>query len=148
VNRFSGEEDLQLAFRSIEICGESNLLVGVQFFASSCNCSRIPAIFGRADDSEDSNSSTHIWSNNTHSGSVNPTVGLSGRCPLRTFWITAASGLVCSKGRRPETTYGEKVRLHDESSRNGGSICTSRTVIPKAYMSVLFDGNFLRARLT
>lgn len=106
-------------------------------------------ISGRTDDeSGDSNSSSHVWVNRIHSASENHTVGRSGRVPLSTFCMTAASGLVCSKGLRPVTTYKRKATLRERSSRNGEPIHTSRIVIPRAYMSVLFDGNFLRARLT
>lgn len=106
-------------------------------------------ILGRTDcESEDSNSSSHVWISNIHNTSENPTVGRSGRFPLRTFCMTAASRLVFPKGLRPVTTYKGKARLRDRSSRSGELMRTSRMVIPSAYMSVLFDGNFLRARLT
>ena len=58
--------------------------------------------------------------------------------------MTAASGLVCSKGRRPVTTYRGRVRLRDRRSGSGEFIRASRIVIPRAYVSVLFDGNFFR----
>ena len=142
-------ENIQLAFRSIGIVGESSLLVGLQSSASSCSCSIMLAISGRADgESGDSNSSTQVWINNIHNASENPTVGRSGRFPLKTFCMTAASGLACSKGLRPVTTYRGKVTLRYRTSRSGELIRASRIVIPRAYMSVLFDGSFLRARLT
>jgi len=87
-------------------------LIGLQFLVSSFSRSIISVIFGRLGDSEVSNSSAHVWSNNAHNESENPSVGRSGRSPPRTFRMIAAAGLVCSKGRRPETTYGGKVRLH------------------------------------
>ena len=107
------------------------------------------AISGRADgESEDSNSSTQVWINNVHNASENPNVGRSGRFPLRIFCITAASELACSKGLRPVTTCRGEVMSRDRSSRSGEPRLASRIVIPKAYMSVLFDGSFLRTRLT
>ena len=93
----------------------------------------------------DSNSSSHVWVNNVHNASENPTVGRLGRVPLKTFLTTTSSLLVSSKGFRPVTTYGWKFTSRDGSSEVAR---TSRTVIPSAYMSVLFDGSFLRACLT
>jgi len=142
-------ENIQLAFRSIGIAGASSLLVGFQLSASSCSRSIMLAISGRTDgESGDSNSSSQVSINSAHNPSENPTIGLSGRVPLRTFCMTAASGLACSKGLRPVTTYRGKVLLRDRSSSSGEPIRASRIVIPRAYISVLFDGNFLRARLT
>jgi len=62
--------------------------------------------------------------------------------------MTAASGFVCSKGLRPVTTYRGKLMLCERNRRSGGPVRASRMVIPRAYMSVLFDGSFFRARLT
>ena len=101
-------------------------------------------MFGRVG-GEDSCSSSHVLANNAHNGSENPTAGRSGRLPLRTFCMTAASGLVYSKGRRPVTTYMGRVSFL--RSRSGGPAPTSRMVIPRAYVSVLFDGNFVLHRL-
>ena len=98
-------EDIQLAFRSIG-SGASSLPVWFQVSASSRNCSRMAVISGRAG-GEDLCSSSHISFNNAHNGSENPTVGRSGRVPLRTFRITATSRSVCSKGWQPVTTYRE-----------------------------------------
>jgi hypothetical protein len=42
----------------------------------------------------------------------------------------------------------EAFMLRDGSSRSDGFVRASRIVIPRAYISVPFDGNFLRARLT
>ena len=98
-------EDIQLVSGSVGIIGDSNLLVGLQFSTSSCSCPIMSVILGRTDgESEDSNSSSHICINSVHNTSENPTVGRSGRVPLRTFCMTAASGLVCSNGLRPVTT--------------------------------------------
>ena len=136
--------DIQLAFRSC-IGGASSLPPGLQISASYCNCSRIVAISGRVG-GDDSRSSSHVWANRSHSGSENPTVGRKGRFPVRTFCITAASRSTCSKGRRPVATYRGKMRLSDRR-RSGELMPTSRMVIPRAYISVLFDGNLLRDRL-
>jgi len=62
--------------------------------------------------------------------------------------MTAASGFVCSKGLRPVTTYRGKLMLCERKRRNSVPIRASRMVIPRAYMSVFFDGSFFRARLT
>ena len=56
--------------------------------------------------------------------------------------MTSASGLY-SKGGRPVTTCKVKVRFHDRKTRSGQLVRASRIVIPSAYMSALFDGNFL-----
>ena len=99
------------------------------------------AISGRTG-GDDSRCSSHVLFNNAHNGSENPTVGRSGRFPVRTFRITAASSSTCSKGRRPVTTYRESERRRGD----GKLMYTSRVVIPRAYISVLFDGNLLRDR--
>ena len=101
-------------------------------------------ILGRAD-GEGSNSSSQVLASNAHNGSENPSEGRSGRRPHRTFCITAASGSAYSNGRRPVTIYRGKVRSSDRCRSE--LIRTSRIVMPRAYMSVLFDGNFLRALL-
>lgn len=73
-------------------------------------------ILGRTDDeSADSNSSSQVWVNSVHRASENPTVGRSGLIPSRTFRMTAASGLACSKGLRPVTTYRGKEALRDKA---------------------------------
>ena len=102
-----GAEDIPLNFRPIIAGGASCLLARLQFSASLSSCSRMSVVFGRADgESVDSNSSCHIWVNNVHNSSENPTAGRSGRVPFTTFEMTAASGLVCSKGLRPVITWG------------------------------------------
>ena len=136
-------EDIQLAWRSIGAGEAGRLLVGLQVFTSSCSCLRISVILGRVG-RVDSCSSSHVLVNNTHNGSENPTVGRSGRFPLKTSRMTAGSGLVCSKGRRPVTTCRGTIRLYDRESRSGELVHTSRIVIPRAYISVLFDGSFFR----
>ena len=144
-----GTDDIQL-LRSIEICEgseEFDLLTGLPSVqpssASPRSCSATPVIAGRTDgESKDSNSSCHIWINNVHNTSENPTVGRSGRVPSRTSCTTSISRTVFLKGSRPVTTYRGKMRSHD-SGRSGEPIRASRIVIPKAYISVLFDGNFL-----
>ena len=61
--------------------------------------------------------------------------------------MTAASRSTYSKGRRPVTTYRGKARFCGGRGRSCELIHTSRMVIPRAYMSVLFDGNFPLDRL-
>ena len=98
-------EDLPLGFRSIDVGGASSRLFGSQFLSSSCNCSRMLIISGRAaGGSDDSSCSRHDWINSAHNASENPIVGRSGRIPFKTFCMTAASGLVYSKGLRPVIT--------------------------------------------
>jgi len=115
----SGEtKNIQLLFRSTGIAGASSPLVGFQFFASSRSCSMILVISGRTDsESADSNSSSHVCISNAHSASENPTMGRSGRIPRRTLWMTATSGLVCSKGLRPVTTYRGRLMLCEGNRR-------------------------------
>ena len=137
--------DIQLAFRSICIGGASNRFVELQVCASYCNCPRISVISGRVG-GDGSRTSSHVWTNITHNGSENPTVGREGRFPVRTLYLTASSRPTCSKGRRPVATYRGKMRLPDRR-RSGELMPTSRMVIPRAYISVLFDGNILRDRL-
>ena len=50
-------------------------LIGLQFFVSSCSRSVASVVPGRPGDSEVSNSSAHVWSNNAHNESENPSVG-------------------------------------------------------------------------
>ena len=140
-----GTEDIQLAFRSNGVGRAGRLLLWLQAFASPCNCSRMAVISGRAG-GEDSYSSSHVSFNNAHNESENPAVGRSGRFPLRSFCMTAASGLTCSKGRRPVTTYRGSEVLQQGTEGNG-LIRTSRMVIPRAYVSMLFEGNFFRNHL-
>ena len=135
-----------LAFCSIWIAEVGRPFLGLQPSSSSRSCSRTLAVFGRTDGkSVGSNSSSHVWVNNVHNASENPTAGLSGRSPSKTLFTTASSLLVFSKGFRPVITYEGEVTL---CSRGGEAIRASRIVIPRAYTSVLFDGSFLRARLT
>ena len=146
----SGEaEHVPLICRSIGAGGADRLLVGLQLPASSCSRSRMLVVSGRADgESVASYSSSHVRANNAHNASENPTVGRSGRFPLTTFEMTAASGLVCSKGLRPVITCRSNLCYCNRNNRGNGVVRASRIVIPRAYISVLFDGNFLRARLT
>lgn len=106
-------------------------------------------ISGRTDgDSEDSNTSSHVRISSSHNASENPAVGLSGRIPLKTFCMTAVSRLMCSKGIWPVATCRGKLTLGDRNKRGCEPIRSSRTVIPRAYMSVPFDGSFPSAFLT
>ena len=150
-SKFWGAADIPLDLRSIALWGVKGLLVGLQLSASSCSSSRMSEIFGRADgESEASNSSSHVLANNVHNASENPTEGRSGRIPPKTFWMTAASGLVRSNGLRRVTTCKVKSRSREKvaGAMSPYAVRTSRIVIPSAYISVLFEGSFLRARLT
>ena len=50
--------------------------------------------------------------------------------------------------RFPARNYlREEFTLHDRCNRSNEFVRASKIVIPRAYTSVLFDGNFLRARL-
>lgn len=114
-------ENKLLVSRSAGIGGASCLLVGLQFPSSSRSRSRMCEVLGRADgESEDSNSSNHVWVNNVHNASENPSAGLSGRTPYRTFSATAVSSVVLSKGFRPVITYGGKLRFYGGSGRGSG----------------------------
>ena len=104
-------------------------------------------VFGRTyNESADSNSSNHIWAINIHNASENPAIGRSGRIPSKTFGMIAASRLIYSKGLWPVITCGGNVR-HVEEATGNRFARASRIVIPKAYISVLLDGNFFRACL-
>lgn len=111
-------ENIRLGFWFVANGKATGLLAGFQTPPSSCSCTRMLVMSGRVDDgSEDSNSSFHVWTNNAHSASENPTAGRSGRVPLKIFCMTATSGLIYSKGLRPVITCRGKSRLHDKCSR-------------------------------
>ena len=81
LSKFWRSEGIPSALCSVG--GANSPLVGLQVFDSPSSCLRMLVIFGRTG-GDDSYSSSHIWTNNAHSISENPTVGLSGRFPLST----------------------------------------------------------------
>ena len=138
--------DIRLASSSTGTGGSGRSSAELQLFSSSCSRSRTWAMLVRAEcGSEDSGTSAHDRVNNAHNASENPTGGRSGRSPLNTFLTTRSSPWVCSKGFLPVTTCKRKYKFYNRRNRRSEAKRTSRIVIPSAYMSVLFDGNFLRA---